>query len=339
MNFQFYLLLITTAYQAIAILNENRTPPPGQRIDIGGYKLHLYGSPGVNPTDSEVLEEARDLKPRIILDHSLGGVEGYLLIDKLSELAPVYAYDRAGYGWSDFSPHRRTSDRIVEELDTLLTQAKIQPPYLLVGDSFGSYNMRLYAHRFPQKVIGLVLTDGLHESGMLKMPWPLKLVHYFFISGFLMSIVGSALGIIRVLRTIGLFHLIKPSLRRCHPRAIEAVTRSFCRPKHWITMTQELWHMATSGQQIKVADDLRDLPLVSIKARGFFLPSLVMSLLPLAMMDRLRDGMHERLLQLSTNSIQLNADDSDHFVWVEQPQVMIEAVRLILDQGKENPED
>lgn len=337
MNIQFYLLLITTAYQAIAILRENRTPPPGQRIDIGGYKLHVYGSPDLRATDSGVLDDPQDLKPTIILDHSLGGIEGYLLIDQLAELAPVYAYDRAGYGWSDFSPYRRTSDRIVAELDTLLTNADIQPPYLLVGDSFGSYNMRLYAHRFPNKVMGLVLTDGLHESGMLKMPWPLKLVHYFFISGFLMSILGSTLGIIRVLQTIGLFSLIKPSLRHFQPRAVKAVTRSFCRPKHWITMTQELWHMATSGHQIKVADALDDLPLVSIKARGFFLPSLVMSLLPLAMMDRLRDGMHERLLQLSTRSIQLHADDSDHFVWVEQPQVMVEAVRLILNQASEQP--
>ncbi|MEM9214519.1 MAG: alpha/beta hydrolase [Cyanobacteria bacterium P01_F01_bin.150] len=335
MHIQLWILLATTIYQAIALLLENQTPPPGQRIDIGGYKLHLYGSPPLDATDPRVLQEPWDLKstmPTIVLDHSLGGIEGYLLIDALSELAPVYAYDRAGYGWSDFSPHRRTSDRIVDELDTLLTRAQIKPPYVLVGDSFGSYNMRLYAHRFPKKVVGLVLTDGLHESGMLAMPWQLKAVHYLFISGFLMSIVGSILGIVRVFNTVGMFHLIKPSLRRCSPQALKAVTRSFCRPKHWITMTQELWFMATSGQQIKTADSLGDLPLVSIKARGFFLPSPIMSLLPLAMIERLREGMHKRLLQLSTRSLQIKADHSDHFVWVEQPQVMIDAVKLVINQ-------
>ena len=290
----------------------------------------LYSSSFGHISDPGGLEEPRGLTPTIILDHSLGGVEGYLLVEALSKLAAVYAYDRAGYGWSDFSPYRRTSDRIVEELDTLLTRAEIQPPYVLIGDSFGSYNMRLYAHRFPEKVVGLVLTDGLHESGMLAMPWPLKAVQYFFISGFLMSILGSTLGIVRVLKRIGLFHLIKPSLRRFPPKTVKAITRSFCRPKHWITMTQELWHLATSGQQLKPVHDLGDLPLVSIKARGFFLPSPVMSLLPLAMMDRLRDGMHEHLLKLSSQSVQLQADQSDHFVWVEQPEVMIEAVQLIL---------
>lgn len=328
-HLQLWIVLVTTIYQAIATLLENRIPSPGQRIDIGGYKLHLYGSPSVPSPDSQ---NRWEFMPTIILDHSLGGMEGYLLIDELSKLAPVYAYDRAGYGWSDFSPHKRTSDRIVDELNTLLTLAQIQPPYLLIGDSFGSYNMRLYAHRFPEKVMGLVLTDGLHESGMLAMPWPLKFVQSLFIAGFLMSVLGSVLGIVRVLNTLGIFHLIKPSLRRCNPRAVQSVTRSFCRPKHWITMTQELWNLANSGRHLKEAGNLGDLPLVSIKAHRFFLPSPLMSLLPLGLMDRLRDDMHDQLLTLSTQSVQLAADQSDHFVWVEQPEAMVEAVKIILNK-------
>ncbi len=36
------------------------------------------------------------------------------------------------------------------------SQAKIEPPYILVGDSFVSYNVRLYAHLFPEKVVGFL---------------------------------------------------------------------------------------------------------------------------------------------------------------------------------------
>ncbi len=102
---QSLLLAITTVYQIIACLMENRTPPPGQRIDVGGYALHLY-TLGMGPQT-------------IVLDHSLGGVEGYLLLPKLAPLGRVYIYDRAGYGWSDQSPYRRTSDQVVKELDAL----------------------------------------------------------------------------------------------------------------------------------------------------------------------------------------------------------------------------
>lgn len=119
LQIQALLLAITTVYQIIACLIENRISPPGQRIDIGGYALHL-----------QTLGTGRQT---IILDHSLGGLEGYLLLKKLAPLGQVYIYDRAGYGWSDHSPHPRTSDQVVKELDLLLTHAKVEPPYLLVG--------------------------------------------------------------------------------------------------------------------------------------------------------------------------------------------------------------
>ena len=181
-SIQVLLLVATTLYQAIASRLEDRQPPPGQLIDVGGYRLHLC--------------VAGEASPTIVLDHSLGGVEGYFLIEELSKLARVCIYDRAGYGWSDCSPYPRSSHQIVKELDTLLVQAGIEPPYILVGNSFGSYNVRLYAHLFPQKIVGIVLTDALHEIGMLKMSALLQALKLFFISGFEMSILGSMLGLL-----------------------------------------------------------------------------------------------------------------------------------------------
>ncbi len=166
------ILVATTVYQTLSVWLEEQKAPPGNLINLGKYRLHFCLAGVASPT--------------IIIDHSLGGIEGYFLIEELSQLARVCIYDRAGYGWSDPSPYPRTSYQIVQELDKLLTQAKIEPPYILVGDSFGSYNVRLYAHLFPEKVVGLVLTDGLHDKGMLKMSPALKALKLFFISGFLM---------------------------------------------------------------------------------------------------------------------------------------------------------
>lgn len=190
------LLVATTLYQASACWLEDQQPPPGQLVDVGSYRLHLY--------------VAGDACPTIVLDHSLGGIEGYFLIEPLAALARVCIYDRAGYGWSDHSPHPRTSEQIAKELDRLLTQAGIEPPYVLVGNSFGSYNVRLYAHLFPQKVVGMVLTDALHEVGMLKLPIALQALKLFFISGFVMSILGSVLGLSRLIKVFGGFELCKP---------------------------------------------------------------------------------------------------------------------------------
>jgi pimeloyl-ACP methyl ester carboxylesterase len=190
--------------------------------------------------------------------------------------------------------------------------------------------MRLYAHRFPEKVVGLVLTDGLYESGMLRMGPQLRVVQAVFLAGFVMAIVGAACGVIRLLRAMGVFYVVKPQLRNFSLEAFNAATRSFCLPKHWWTMFQELWWMDQSGQEVAAAKDLGDLPIVDIKAASFFTPTWWTWVIPLGQMNRLRDRMHDRLMQLSTQTHQINAPKSGHFVWIDQPEVTIEAVRWVL---------
>ncbi|PSF37953.1 alpha/beta hydrolase [Aphanothece hegewaldii CCALA 016] len=318
MNIQTLLLVATTIYQILESWVENQKPLPGKRIDVGGYYLHYYIAGNASPT--------------IVIDHSLGGVEGYLLVEELAKLTKVCIYDRAGYGWSAQSPYPRTSEQIVKELDTLLTQARITPPYILVGDSFGSYNVRLYAHQFPEKVIGMVLTDGLHETAMLKMPIQLKALKYFFISGFVMSILGALLGIIRLLKTIGIFELIKPELRQFSPDQLYPIKRSFCRPQHWITMIREMLNLDISSEQLKKANQFGSLPIVSIKAKHFFNPSIWTSVIPLQATNRLREKMHDNLLTLSSDCIQLEANQSSHFIWTDQPHLILTAVKMILEK-------
>ena len=165
---QLPILILTTLYQAIACYQENQQRPPGQLIDVGGYRLHLLHLPAQSTPKAE--------QPTIVIDHSLGGVEGYLLVKEISRMADVCMCDRAGYGWSDPSLQPATSLHSIKALDKALTQANIKPPYILVGNSLGSYNIRLYAHRYPQKVAGLVLTDGLHEKALLTMPYQLRLL-------------------------------------------------------------------------------------------------------------------------------------------------------------------
>lgn len=322
------LLLATTCYQAIASWVEDRQPPPGQLVNVGQYRLHLCLA-GV----------AREASPTIVIDHSLGGLDGYFLMEELSKFAHVCIYDRAGYGWSDHSPHPRTSDQIVKELDTLLVQADIKPPYILIGNSFGSYNVRLYAHQFPEKVVGIVLTDALHEAGMLQMSVMLQALKLFFISGFVMSILGSTLGIIRLLRVVGIFELLKPELRYFSQNSLNWVKRSFCRSKHWITMSREMMNLDKSARQVSVAKHFGTIPIVSIKASSFFKPSFWTIFIPLKGANQLREKMHGELCNLSTDYLQIEANKSGHFVWVDQPDVIVDAVKIVLGKINDQKSD
>jgi pimeloyl-ACP methyl ester carboxylesterase len=316
MKIEFFLLIGTTLYQTIASWLEARMPPPGRIIDVDRYRYHLYVTGEGTPT--------------IVVDSSLGGMEGYFLIEELSKLSRTCIYDRPGYGWSDIKFNSRDSQHIALELDALLSTANIEPPYLLVGNSFGSYNMRMYAHFFPEKVVGMVLTDGLHERGMLTMSLKLEVLKYFFASGFIMSVFGSLLGIIRLLKIIKIFELIKPQLRQCSPQSLFWVKRSFCFPKHWLTMAREILSLNRSGELVKAANNFGSLPIVNIKAESFFKPSIMTLFIPLRSANKLRDKMHEDLLQLSTNCRQIKAENSGHFVWLYRPDTVILAVQKIL---------
>ncbi len=86
------LLLAGTGlvYQSLSEASDvRRYPPCGQRVDVGGYRLHLYCMGEGSPT--------------VILESGLGGpaLEWAAVQPGVAQMTHVCSYDRAGYGWSD----------------------------------------------------------------------------------------------------------------------------------------------------------------------------------------------------------------------------------------------
>ena len=146
------LLFIITILSLTNIAQAKDKRYPGELIDIGTHRLHI-----------NCVGEGT---PSIIIDSGLGGssLEWFNIQKNLAENTRICSYDRAGYGWSDVGPSPRTTARIAKELKTLLTKAKIPGPYLLVGHSFGGYNIRYFASEYPELTAGLVLIDSSHHE-------------------------------------------------------------------------------------------------------------------------------------------------------------------------------
>ncbi len=320
---QLGIVSVTTLWHQVACALENRAEPWGQRIAIGDRQLHYVFRQGTDPN-----------LPTIVLDHSLAGIDGYFVQDWLDSKYSLFFYDRAGFGWSDISWGKRSSAQVVEELDRLLMATHMPGPYLLVGDSYGSYNMRLFAHRFPDKICGLVLTDGLHESAMLKLPLLLGFLKGFITVSFAIGSIGAMLGIVRLLGTIGLFELIKPELTKTSQDGLKAVKQSFYRGKHWLTASQEMAGLDRSGAQLTAVQSLGNLPVVTIKA-GTFLPASRFTFWwPEAMSNRVRDRIQEKLITLSSCCELMDAKNSTHFVWIDQCEVMEKAIDRVVEMGR-----
>lgn len=83
---------------------------------------------------------------------------------EVAKFTRVCAYDRAGRGWSELGPEPRDAERIAGELHTLLRNAGVPGPYVMVGHSAGGLFVRQYAQRYPNEVVGMVLLDAAHPD-------------------------------------------------------------------------------------------------------------------------------------------------------------------------------
>jgi pimeloyl-ACP methyl ester carboxylesterase len=146
------LLILGFVYQTIASeMDKTAYPVRGQRYPVNGHQMNIYCTGEGSPT---VVLEA-------------GGVANslwwYRVQGELEKHTRVCAYDRAGQGWSEPATGSRDALTLVTELHSLLGQAGIPAPYVMVGHSFGAILTRIYAQQYPEQISGIVLVD----SGLL----------------------------------------------------------------------------------------------------------------------------------------------------------------------------
>ncbi len=140
-------------YQIIGTWRDaRRFPQRGKSVQVGKIKLNLDCSGQGSPP--------------VILDSGMSvPALGWIKVQpEVAKFARVCSYDRAGYGWSEPGPEPRTSIQIATELKALLDAAGEKGPYVLVGHSFGGFNVRVFTGRYPNDVVGVVLVDASHQD-------------------------------------------------------------------------------------------------------------------------------------------------------------------------------
>jgi pimeloyl-ACP methyl ester carboxylesterase len=140
--------------------DDARYPAPGRLITIGDVKLHL-----------RCTGERRNL-PTVVLETGMGGWSELwpLQQPELSKTLRVCSYDRAGYGWSELGHGPHDVKTLADELHLLLKSGNESGEYVLVGASFGGLIVRMYQHRYPAEVVGMVLVDPAHEDAVTRLP-------------------------------------------------------------------------------------------------------------------------------------------------------------------------
>lgn len=295
------LALAGAIYQVIATRqSERKYPPPGRLVDVGGYRLHLLCS-GPESTDGS---------PTVVMDAGIGECSlGWSLVQPaIAKFARVCTYDRAGLGWSDPALTARTSQQIVNDLHALLTNAGIEPPYIMVGHSFGGLNLRLYASRFPDEVVGMVMVDSSHED------YPIGHLIPLYVR---LGLLSAPLGLPRLLAGVAMSENPIFAADSKYPPAYRAIATS---TKYLNTVRREYSAADESWKQGRnSAKSLGDRPLVVL------LPASGHELFPVA--GKLQTDLAGR----STEGKLIFVENSGHHIQHDQPETVVDAVREVVE--------
>ncbi len=267
--------------------------PPGELLSVGTHRLHINCKGAGTPT--------------VIIDSGMGGfsLEWQHIHETLSNQVRVCTYDRAGYGWSEVGPSPRTSSQIASELGQLIEAKELTGPFILVGHSFGGYNMRYFASKHQDIVAGIVLVESSHPEQFdrmdLKPVKPKKLIRPNSIS----------------------FTISRPIMHAKYPGEVKTLAYILMTmQKSHRTRMDELEHFEMSAMQVANADPIPDVPLV-VLTRG-------KRVWPLDdrgdKMEAVWEEMQSELSNLSNISIQVIAKNSGHSVHLDQPQLVSSAI-------------
>jgi pimeloyl-ACP methyl ester carboxylesterase len=244
--------------------------------------------------------------PPVILETGLGGsTVGWGFVQpEIARFTRVCSYDRAGLGYSDPGPSPRTTRRLARELEQLLDRSGIAGPWVLVGASSGGFTARLFASERAHRVAGLVLVDASHEDQAHDIPQLARFVPF-------LSTVG-------VLRLLGVSFGPTPASLAPSVRGFERATKFRAAGYH--AAADEIIHIRESAAEVRSTRRALTIPLVVVTgARGSD--------------PQWRDLQRDQV-RLSAHGCQMIADQSGHVVPLEQPSVVVKAIRAIVETAR-----
>jgi pimeloyl-ACP methyl ester carboxylesterase len=279
-------------------------PPPGQMVSLDTHDIHLHCVGNGRPT---VVFEA-DLD-------QLGSLSWSLVQSEVGEFTRACSYDRAGIMWSEPGARPRDGEMIASELGAVLDAAGEDGPYVLVGHALGGAYVRIFAGQNLDTVCGMVLVDSTHPDQAARF---------------------AAIGVEREIPTNRIRLLIlffsrlgMPARYRgpqySMPQEVYDAQQAFL-PKPSIGWFDESVEGPNTLAQSGKVENLGDMPLIVLSSAR---PASSQIQIGGQEPHDLWLELQQELLLLSENSEIRMLEESGHYIQIDQPEVVIDAVRNI----------
>jgi pimeloyl-ACP methyl ester carboxylesterase len=260
------------------------------------------------------------------MDSGLGGtvLDWQLVQPEAAKFARVCTYDRAGMGWSDAGTQPRTSRQIVKELHTLLGNAGVRGSYVVVGHSFGGTNMQVYASQYPDEVAGMVLVDSALEDEEA-----VTLTKSLQPSPVLLKIYAT-IGLTRLPYTLG---AETPGLTSPELEDEQAAISSH--RKHIFAIADETSYLEESFAENRAhPTSMGNKPLMVLTAGSVQTEGTGLSPEQADQLDKLHSESQASLTRRSDDAKQIIVEDSGHYIQVEKPELVRNAIRQVVEAAR-----
>ena len=201
-----------------------------------------------------------------------------LVQDVLASDARTCSYDRHGLGWSSPSHGDRSLARLTDDLRALSLRLSLPRPFVLVGHSFGTFIVRVYARRFPEDVAALVLIDPIMSDEFAQAPWRTRVrlwraAVFAHVAGVLASFGLARLGLWGLLRrgggnagpVLGLsatLRRVAGEVAKLPPHAARLLRTRWSEPRFFRELASSVLSLPACAAEVVLAPVPANIPIV-----------------------------------------------------------------------------
>jgi pimeloyl-ACP methyl ester carboxylesterase len=311
----------------------NKYPVQGQLVDLGnGQKMQIdCRRNSVNNNPTVILESGFD---------SFGSLSWTKVQDQISKDYQVCSYSRAGVMWSDDDSKDYNADNVANNLNLLLKNAKITNPIIIVAHSLGGPLAMQYVQKYPDQVKGLVFVDTSHPDEIEKSKLISK--EYGMTTeippdppNFLIKL-GAELGLVRLFNIGVDAKAVLPNKESqiadaYFPQTVEAISKQSKNIEKIILDSgsfrqlgnRPLINLSSARVPNPTPKELEDLKMTKETFEQFWAKSVALKRSLIA--DR---------NSWSTNSKSVEVPDADHYIQLDNPEIIIKSINEIVESVK-----
>lgn len=302
---------------------EQNFPPLGKLVDIGGRKIQLdcrgTGSPTV------IFEAGLDMK---------GSLSWSAVHDEIAKTTRACAYSRAGIMWSEPNDKRQNGKTVAQDLHATLEKAGEKGPFVLVGHSLGGPYIMTYTKYFGQEVAGLVFVDASHPEQVQRFNAVKKLSEPALVK--LINKAAAAFSWSGVVRAVTASSEKIPNMTDHTFQAIQAYI-----PTSFNSMLKEEDALNETLAEAGTFRQLGERPLFVLTAMAPY-PKEVLAYWDMTadqakQYQEVSKRMQEEMAIWSMNSQHQLVADADHYIQFDRPNIVIAAVRSVVERVRAKP--